>query len=136
MSAKELAQHVYGCFGRGDLQGILNVLSTDVVWELIGPSSIPYFGRYTGRQGVEHFFVLLNEHEEVLEFEPQEFIEEGDIVAVRGREKCRSKQSGRSYEARWVHIFKTKEGKIVSWCEHIDTVAVAAVYQIPSTGPF
>lgn len=136
MDARELAQHVYACFGRGDLKGLLDSLSSDVSWELLGPPSIPYFGRYVGRRGVENFFALLSEHEDVLEFIPSTFIAEGENVAVLGHERCRIKQTGRIYYARWAHVFKAEQGLITSWCEYIDTATIAAAYELPPTGPF
>jgi ketosteroid isomerase-like protein len=102
MSAKELARRIYQCFGKGDLAGVLDTLSEDVVWELVGPHSIPYFGRYSGRDGVKDFFAALFENEEILEFLPEQFIGTGDTVAVIGRERCRAKRTGREFSVRWV----------------------------------
>jgi uncharacterized protein len=129
LNAKELAQRIYQCFDKGDLAGVLDNLAEDVEWELVGPSSIPYFGRYSGRHGVKNFFASLFENEEILEFLPEQFIESGDNVAVIGRERCRSKRTGREFSVRWVQVFKSAGNKITHWCEYIDTAPIVEAYR-------
>jgi uncharacterized protein len=129
MSGLELAQKVYECFGKGDLPGVLSCLADDVEWELIGPSTIPYFGTYRGREGVQAFFSKLLEVEEILQFVPEQFIDGRDAVAVLGRERCRSKATGKEFSARWVQIFDCVSGKVVRWREYIDTAPMVAAYQ-------
>ena len=130
MSAKELAQRIYQFFGKGDLAGVLDTLSEDVVWELVGPHSIPYFGRYSGHDGVKDFFAALFENEEILEFLPEQFIGTGDTVAVIGRERCRAKRTGREFSVRWVQVFKSEGNQITQWCEHIDTAPMVDAYRM------
>lgn len=128
MAAKELAQKVYECFGKGDLAGVLALLDENIIWELVGPLTIPYFGRYVGQKGVEQFFSALFEHEEILDFVPEKFIEEGDTVVVLGRERCRSKKTSKEFSVQWAQVFNVRNNKIISWSEHIDTAPMVAVY--------
>lgn len=44
MKAIELSKKIYENFGNGNLPGVLDCLSDQIEWELIGPKSIPYFG--------------------------------------------------------------------------------------------
>lgn len=125
----ELSKKVYGYFSSGDLPGLLGCLADDVQFELIGPNIVPYFGTYAGREGVEEFFRRLLEHEEVLEFTPEEFIDGGDTVAVLGREHGRAKATGRDFTVRWVHVFQGRNGRLVRFREYIDTAPMVAAYQ-------
>lgn len=129
MGAKEAAQNVYECFGKGDLAGVLSALTEDVTWYLVGPQQIPYFGRYRGKADVERFFALLFEHEEILEFSPESFISEGDRVVVTGRERCRARRTGKEFSVQWVQLFQVENGKISGFTEYIDTYPMVEAYR-------
>lgn len=61
--------------------------------------------------------------EEMLEFQPQEFIAEGDKVVVLGHGRWRAKSTGQTAESDWVHVFTRRNGKTVSFREYSDTAA-------------
>ena len=129
MNALELAHKVYENFGKGDLPGVLACLSPNIEWQLIGPDSIPYFGTYLGIEGVQTFFNKLFEHEEILEFVPEQFIDNANSVAVLGYERCRSKNSGKEFRAHWVQVFDVQDGLVVRWREYIDTAPMVEAYR-------
>ena len=129
MKTIELSKKVYSCFSSGDLPGLIACLAEDVQFDLFGPNAIPYFGTYGGRAGVEEFFRRLLEHEEVLAFTPEEFIDGGDTVAVLGREHCRARATGRDFTVRWVHVFQGRGGRLVRFREYIDTAPMIEAYQ-------
>lgn len=126
--AMTISKSIYASFGRGDLDAVIEVLADEIVWELVGPKTIPYFDRYAGKDGVRQFFARLFESEEILEFEPIEWVGNGDKVVVLGREKCRSRKTGREFKAQWAHIFEAKNGKLVSWTEIIDTAPIVQAF--------
>ncbi len=128
MQAIDVVKKFYEAFGAGKLDEAFSLLDEDVRWLTVGPSSIPYFGDYTGRAGVEAFFTRLFEVEEILEFEPQKFIAEGSNVVVLGREKCRVKATGNEFSSDWVQIFEVKNGRIKFWKEFIDSASLAEAY--------
>lgn len=128
MKSIEVVQRFYQMFGQQDLNGAFGLLHESVSWELIGPNSIPYFGNYKGPEGVRQFFDLLFKVEQVIEFMPEEFVDGGDTVCVVGREKCLAKATGRTFEAKWIHLFTCQDGKIIRWREYIDTAAITAAY--------
>jgi ketosteroid isomerase-like protein len=47
-----VVQQAYEAFGRGDIFGVLDLLTDDVVWTFQGPSTIPFAGVHRGRQGI------------------------------------------------------------------------------------
>ena len=67
--------------------------------------------------------------QEVLEFEPREFIAQGDKVVSLGNYRWRVKDTGREFKSDFVHIFTIRDGKIVRFREHLDTAAAAAAYK-------
>jgi ketosteroid isomerase-like protein len=129
MEAKTIVQELYRYFATGSLEGVLSVLSEDIQWSLIGPSHIPYFGSYHGKDGVMRFFDLLMRHEEILEFVPESFICDDNQVVVLGRERCRSRQTGREFEVQWAQVFKVEDGRVSRFVEYIDTFPMVEAYR-------
>ena len=109
-----VVQQTYEAFGRGDIPGVLEHLTEDVVWTLQGPSTIPFAGTHRGRDGIEKFFSLVGEAFEFEQFEPREFVAQGDTVVVLGYERSVAKATGRSFEQEWAHVYTLRDGKIAT----------------------
>jgi uncharacterized protein len=115
----------YAAFGRRDIPGLLALLAEDVEWQIPG-TGMPLAGIYRGRDGVASFFQKLANEAEFLEFEPREFVAEGDRVLVVGWERGKMKASNRSFEADWIMAFTVRNGKIATFREYTDTQALAS----------
>ena len=74
-------------------------------------------------------FEKFGEMQEAEEFEPREFIAQGDKVVALGHYRWRIKATGRSYESDWVHVFGISDGKVLDFQEYLDTSAWAAAYR-------
>lgn len=94
-----LAQQAYERFKTGDIQSLLDLYADDVEWELPAIESVPFTGKRQGRAAVADFFQAVNEAQEVLSFNPQEFIAQGDKVVVLGNYSWRVKATGREYSS-------------------------------------
>ena len=108
----DVVQQNYAAVGGGDIPTLLSLLTDDVEWSLQGPSVIPWAGTRHGHEGVTEFFSLLGETLEFEQFEPREFITQGDTVVVLGYERSLVKSTGRTFEQEWAHIYTLREGKI------------------------
>lgn len=124
----QVIQEAYACFGRGDIAGILDRVTDDVVWTVIPIDGVPYSGTRHGKTGVADFFRLQAESEETTRFEPLEFIANSDGVAVVGACTATVRSTGRSYEADWVHIFTMRDGKIATFREFPDSASVMQAF--------
>src|SRR5438874_10371608 len=113
VSNVQKAQEMYAAFGRGDIGFILNGLAPDVSWEVQGPEHIALFGKRKGREQVAGFFQTLVGLLDVEQFEPREFVAQGEYVVVVGKERGRGKATGRVMEGEWVHVWKFKDGHAV-----------------------
>jgi ketosteroid isomerase-like protein len=129
MTSEEIVREFYSRFAVGEIDRAIDLLSADVVWELYGPSDIPYFGAYQGKRGVRDFFEKLAATEEIREFTPEIFHATTDTVCVEGSEVCAPKATGKTFSARWVQVFGVKDGRINSWKEYIDTHAMALAHR-------
>jgi uncharacterized protein len=118
-----VVQQAYEAFGRGDIPGVLDHLTDDVVWALQGPTTIPFAGVHRGREGIAEFFSLVGEALEYEQFEPREFVAQGDTVVVLGYERSLVKPTGRMFEQEWVHVYTLRDGRIATGRFFGDTAA-------------
>jgi len=124
----EVVQQGYEAFGRGDIPALLDLLTDDVEWTLQGPSVIPFAGTRHGREGVEEFFSVLDETLEFEQFEPREFVAQGDSVVVLGYERSLAKATGRWLEQEWAHVYTLRDGKIATGRFFEDTAAEVVAF--------
>jgi uncharacterized protein len=128
----QLVQQAYAAFKRGDINGVLNIMADDVVWFLPGPPDIiPVTGQRRGKNQVAQFFAKLSETQEPEEFEPKQFIAQGDTVVSLGHYRWKVKATGRRFESDFAHVFTIRNGKVTNFHEYFDTNAGVAAY---STG--
>jgi ketosteroid isomerase-like protein len=66
---------------------------------------------------------------EELLLEPSEFIASGNKVVALGRQRVRSKSTGRIIEWNWSHIWTVADGNPVGLQEYYDTAAMEAASQ-------
>lgn len=127
--AKQLVMQGYKLFKNKDIKGLLALCTDNVEWT--GPESdyIPFSGSYQGKEQVAQFFTLLDECQEMLQFEPQAFIAEGEQVAVTGREQGLVKATGEKYESSWVHVFTIQRGRIARFQHYEDTAAAETAFR-------
>lgn len=124
-----LAQQAYESFKTGNIPALLDLLSDEIEWELPVIDNIPYSGKRRGRDAVGQFFALVDEAQETLQFEPQQFVIQGDKIVGLGRYAWRVKATGREYVSDFAHVFTVRDGKIVGFHEYLDTAVAAAAYQ-------
>jgi ketosteroid isomerase-like protein len=123
----------FEAFQRGDIPAVLERMADDVHWETLAAAGVPFSGVRRGKTGVAEFFRQLSESEEVQLFEPQEFIAQGERVAVLGRYRARVKATGRTAETPWVMLFTVRGGRIANFYEVYDTAAAERAYQRATT---
>lgn len=124
----DVVQGTYEAFGRGDIPALLGLLTDDVEWTFQGPSMIPFAGPRRGREGVAEFFSLLGETIEFQQFEPREFVAQGDTVVVVGYERNLIKPTGRTFEQEWAHVYTLRDGMIAKGRFFEDTAAYVAAF--------
>ena len=124
----QVIQQIFACFGQGDVAGILDRLSDDATWHITPVDNVPYTGTRSGHAGAAEFFSLLAQCEDVLQFEPRDFIAQGDKVVVHVQYAARVKATGREYTSYLLQVFTVQNGKITGVDEYTDTAAIAAAY--------
>jgi len=126
----ELIKNGYAAFTRGDRQTFLDFFSEDVDFQHPMSQAIwPWAGKRNSRAGLAEFLVGINETLEYEQFEPREFIAQGDQVAVLFFERTRVKATGVVFEIFEVHVFKIKGNKVVQLLIFEDTAPIIAALQ-------
>ncbi len=122
----DVVQRTYEAVGRGDVPAVLDLLTDDVEWTLQGPSVIPFARTRHGHTAVSEFFSQVGETLEFQQFEPREFVAQGDTVVVLGYERSLNKHTGRTLEQEWAHVYTLRDGKIARGRFFEDTAAHVA----------
>ena len=125
----QIVRQAYENFKSGNIQALLSLFADDIQWQLPEMENVPFAGQFKGREGAAQFFAALGDAQEVGQFEPREFVAEGDKVVALGHYVWHVKSTGRDYESDWVHVFTIRDGKIVGFQEYTDTAAAVAAYQ-------
>jgi ketosteroid isomerase-like protein len=124
----QLIQQAYQSVKTGDIPSFLNILAENVLWILPDMANVPFAGTWQGREQVGQFFRRMVEVQDIVEFEPEEFIAKGEKVVVLGHFTMRVKATGKPSCSQWVHVWKVDEGKISYMREYVDTLAVSRAY--------
>jgi len=108
---------------RGNPDIVKTVLAPDVRWEVV--EGFPYSGVYQGLNGVFDFFTRLFGDFEDWHTEPAEIFEIGDRVIGLGFYSARAKVTGRTFKARFAHVWTVRDGVIIRLQQCADTVQLA-----------
>ena len=120
---KQVVMEGYQLFQKGDIPHLLERYHDDALWIEPEAENIPFAGKHTGKAEIARFFERLDAHAQALRFEPKNFIAEGDKVVVTGEATWLARNTGRSYDSPWVHIFTMRDGKVVRFESYHDTAA-------------
>jgi ketosteroid isomerase-like protein len=125
----ETVRAIQEALGRGDIMAPMSHLAKDVRWAVACADrhAAPFFGEYTGRQGVLAFMqamdvVTMND------FQIKAVIGEGDLVAV-WLHMAFTAPTGRTVDMDETQIWRFRpDGKVISVDLFPDTQAVAAAF--------
>lgn len=122
----ELTKGVYAAFAAGDIPGILSIFVPDIHWtEALGG---PYGGVSIGPDAVvQNVFMKIGTEWDGYQAIPREFVGSGGTVVALGTYSGTYKKTGKSFTAPFAHVWKFKDGKVVSFEQITDT----AVHQQP-----
>jgi ketosteroid isomerase-like protein len=109
---------------RGNPEVISQLLASDIRWEVV--DGFPYGGVYEGLDSVlRDFFARLFTDIDEFVAEGSEFFESGDHVIALGHYSGRARKTGKTFTARFAHVWTLKDGFIVRLQQCADTVQLA-----------
>ena len=118
-SARAVIDKMFSAFASGDVEKFVETVSEDTVWIYHGTQIIPA-GTFEKKEGVRTFMTNILERTEIISFEPQQFIVDGNMVVVLGQEHQKVKRSGRELKQKWVQIY-TVEDDLITKMEEFAT---------------
>jgi ketosteroid isomerase-like protein len=108
MSNVDAARAAYDAFGRGDLETLAEMFAEDAEW--LTSDELPLGGRTSGRDAIMENFAQIPSYWSEFSVEPEQFIDGGDDVVVRGTQRGTSE--GGSFESPFLHLMHFEGGKL------------------------
>jgi ketosteroid isomerase-like protein len=102
MSNVDTARSAYEAFGRGDLDTLKDDFAEDAVW--VTSDELPLGGVVEGRDQIMANFAQIPNYWTSFSVAPEEFIDAGDYVVVRGTQRAANDKG--SFEAPFAHLLK------------------------------
>jgi uncharacterized protein len=109
MSNVDTARSAYEAFGNGDLESLKESFAEDGVW--VTSDELPLGGVVEGREAILGNFAQIPNYWSSFSVDPEEFIDAGDYVVVRGTQRAGNDKG--SFEAPFLHLMKFADGKVV-----------------------
>jgi ketosteroid isomerase-like protein len=131
---KRLVMEGYQKYQNGDIPALLQMYHDDAVWIEPDSEHIPFAGTHIGKGDIARFFQDLDRAAQPLRFEPKDFIAEGDKVIVTGEASWLVRDTGRTYDSPWVHVFTLRDGKVSRFQDYHDTAASERAYRPDQPG--
>lgn len=124
---KKLIQDMFAELSKGNAPAFLNAMADDVRFTLTGTTK--YSGTFNGKQELISKLLqpLSAQLEGGLTITPDNFIAEGDFVAMQARGKSTTK-SGKSYNNTYCQVFRIAGGKVREVTEYLDTELVTSAF--------
>ncbi|HEV3333510.1 MAG TPA: nuclear transport factor 2 family protein [Bryobacteraceae bacterium] len=119
------ARSMYEAFARGDVPAVLALLDTQIEWNeaenFIYADKSPYIGPQAVLEGV---IMRLGGEWNGFSAVPEEILGSGDTAIAFGRYRGTYKATGNRINAQFAHVFKFRDGKIVTFQQYTDTAQV------------
>lgn len=128
MNPVDVTVSVFERFGNKDVPGILEFLADDVLIEFYGPEVIPYAGTYRGKQEARRFFETVLSSVDIHQFDPEQFLRDGDMVTVTGDLHLTARSTGRDIRSAFAHVITVKDGKWVRFRDFMNTCQAQAAF--------
>ena len=114
---------LYGAFARGDVPAVLAVLAPEVRWT--EAEGFPYGGTYVGPEAVlQNVFARLGSEWQGYAAVPQELVDGGETIVALGEYSGTYRATGKAFCAPFAHVWKFRDGRVVSFRQHTDTALV------------
>jgi uncharacterized protein len=124
---KQLIQNMFAELSKGNAEAFLGNMADDVRFTIIGTTK--YSGTFNGKQELLSKLLgpLSSQLEGGLTITPENFIADGDYVAMQARGKSQTK-TGKSYNNTYCQVFRLANGKVKEVVEYLDTELVTSAF--------
>ncbi len=129
MSNVGILRGMYDAFGQGDIGAVLGAMDPNIEWrEAENNPYQPSGDPWTGPDAImQNLFMRIGADWDGFTVHPKEFHDAGDTVVVEGRYTGTHKGSGKNLDAQFCHVFKVRDGKVISMQQFTDTAQLQEV---------
>lgn len=120
--ATDIIRNFYDKLSAGDAPGALGLMAPDIDWTTMWHYKVDGRGPEKVAEGL--FKPLMAEWKS-FSLVPREFITEGDTVVSLGDFTGVHGETGKTSNARYAHVWTVRDGKIATFRQYIDTLAIA-----------
>lgn len=121
-------QKLFSCIAGGDVVGAIEYVHEDAVFEAQGPTDVPIYGRFDGKEGAKRFLTIASEMFETETFEFRKWATADDFVFAYGYMQHRIRKTGRLFKSEWALVCQMEGGRIRSYKMFEDTAALQVAY--------
>lgn len=111
-------QRMFAAFGAGDLDALIATVHPNSRWTYYGANPRLSRAEFSGKAEIRKFFERILERLEMMEFNTDEFIVQGDTVVVLGSEAGSVRTTGQPFRNVWTQKYVVKDGQIVEMAEY------------------
>lgn len=123
LSPITVTQDVFTCFGEHNVDGIVALLDDNIRIQFYGPASIPYAGDYEGLLEARRFFETVLSSVDIHQFEPEQFLADGEMVTVTGQLHLTARSTGIDFRSDFAHVITVRDGRWLRFRDFMDTAA-------------
>jgi ketosteroid isomerase-like protein len=118
----DVIRDFYNKLATGDAPGALSLMASDIQWTTMWHYKVEGLGPGPVAEGLLKPLIA-----EWTSFSlvPTEFVTEGETVVSIGAFKGVHGGTGKTSEARYAHVWTVSDGKITTFRQYIDTLAIA-----------
>jgi ketosteroid isomerase-like protein len=123
LTARNVArvQDVYGRYAQGDRDAIFEALAPEVTWTSIGEGLVPWAGVRRGPAGVKQYFSDLDAEAEIIGYDVEQVIAQGEWIAILAYATVRYRRNGQEHRYAKADFIRMVDGKVVDFREFYDT---------------
>ena len=124
---KQLIQNMFTEVAKGNGRVFLDIMADDVRFTVIGTTK--YSGTVTSKQDLVGKVMgpLISQLEGGIMITPDNFIADGDYVAVQAHGKATTK-AGKPYNNTYCQVYRITDGKVREVTEYLDTELVTSAF--------
>jgi len=132
--ARSVAERFYRALEEDDVPSVLELCADDVTVQYPAEGALAYGGAWRGRDGLARFLDVHDESEDILAFDVERLIDDGDTVMALGVFRGRAKPEGREWTTSFVHRLTIVGGRLQRWEAYFDTAAALVAHRRPPRG--
>lgn len=126
-SNKETLDRLQQAYSSADLNLALTCMSPNIIWDISGPSDVPYLGVFYGHEGFKRFWTLLGETVQFGSAGVDRMFVDADQAMAYGGEQGTTKSTGAPYHYDWALRYEFDAShKITLMRQYFNPMAIQA----------